>query len=114
MERSELTQALRKLDHDVKELDKVMTETAVVTKFDVGDMWEKLPEYTKRANELGIAKTYQPEYMIGKKLVLVTNLKPAKLRGVLSEGMILCAEDENGNLSLVSPEKAFGAGCEVR
>ena len=44
----------------------------------------------------------------------MANLKPAKLRGVLSEGMILCAEDENGNLSLVSPEKPFGAGLEVR
>jgi methionyl-tRNA synthetase len=62
----------------------------------------------------GIAKHYTPEEMVGKTVVLVANLKPAKLRGVLSEGMILCAEDENGNLSLVSPEKAFGAGCEVR
>jgi methionyl-tRNA synthetase len=62
----------------------------------------------------GIAKHYTPEEMVGKTVVLVANLKPAKLRGVLSEGMILCAEDENGNLSLVFPEKAFGAGCEVR
>lgn len=62
----------------------------------------------------GIAKHYTPQEMVGKTVVLVANLKPAKLRGVLSEGMILCAEDENGNLSLVSPEKAFGAGCEVR
>ena len=52
----------------------------------------------------GIAKHYSPEEMLNKTVVLVANLKPAKLRGVLSEGMILCAEDENGNLSLVSPE----------
>ena len=62
----------------------------------------------------GIAKHYSPEEMVGKTVVLVANLKPAKLRGVLSEGMILCAENEKGELSLVSPEKAFGAGNTVR
>ncbi len=62
----------------------------------------------------GIAKAYSPEEMVGKKVVLVFNLKKAKLRGIESDGMILCAEDENGELSLVSPEKAFPSGCEVR
>ncbi len=62
----------------------------------------------------GIAKFYTPEEMVGKKVVVVTNLKPVKLRGVLSEGMILCAEDKNGNLSLVSPEKPVESGATVR
>ena len=62
----------------------------------------------------GIAKHYTPEEMVGKKVIVVTNLKPVKLRGVLSEGMILCAEDKNGNLSLISPEKPFGSGGSVR
>lgn len=62
----------------------------------------------------GIAKFYTPEEMIGKKVVLVTNLKPVKLCGVLSEGMILCAEDENGNLSLLSPEKTMASGAKIR
>ena len=62
----------------------------------------------------GIAKFYTPEEMVGKTVVLIANLKPAKLCGVVSEGMLLCAEDENGNLSLIAPEKAFGAGCSVR
>jgi methionyl-tRNA synthetase len=53
----------------------------------------------------GIAKHYKPEEMVGKKVVFVTNLAPRKVCGVLSEGMILCAEDENGMLSLVVPEK---------
>ncbi len=53
----------------------------------------------------GIAKHYTPEEMVGKKVVFVTNLAPRKVCGVLSEGMILCAEDENGTLSLVIPEK---------
>ncbi len=62
----------------------------------------------------GIAKFYTPEEMVGKKVLVVTNLKPVKLRGVLSEGMILCAEDENGTLSLVSPEKPIKSGGSVR
>lgn len=62
----------------------------------------------------GIAKYYTPEEMVGKKVVLVTNLKPVKLCGVLSEGMILCAEDDEGNLSLLSPEKAMKSGAQIR
>ncbi len=62
----------------------------------------------------GIAKFYTPEEMVGKKVVVVTNLKPVKLRGVLSEGMILCAEGEDGTLSLVSPEKLVASGATVK
>ncbi len=62
----------------------------------------------------GIAKFYTPEEMVGKKVVVVTNLKPVKLCGVLSEGMILCAEDGEGRLSLVSPERAVDSGATVR
>ena len=62
----------------------------------------------------GIAKYYTPEEMVGKKVLVVTNLKPVKLRGVLSEGMILCAEDKDGNLALVSPEKPIASGGSVR
>ena len=61
----------------------------------------------------GIKSNYTPEEMVGKKVMVVVNLKPAKLAGVLSEGMILCAEDENGNLSLVTPEKEMPAGAEI-
>ena len=62
----------------------------------------------------GIAKFYTPEEMVGKRVVVVTNLRPVKLRGVLSEGMILCAEDGNGNLSLISPEKLVESGATVK
>ncbi|MBQ4383648.1 MAG: methionine--tRNA ligase subunit beta, partial [Firmicutes bacterium] len=62
----------------------------------------------------GIAQWYTPEEFVGKKVVVVTNLKPVKLRGVLSEGMILCAEDAAGNLAVVSPEKDIETGGEVR
>lgn len=61
----------------------------------------------------GIAKYYSPEQMIGKKVVVVTNLKPVKLRGVLSEGMILAASDESGNLALVSTDTNIIDGAEI-
>ncbi len=61
----------------------------------------------------GIAKFYTPEEMVGKKVVMITNLKPAKLRGILSEGMLLCAEDEEGNLALLTPEKAMPSGSGI-
>ena len=61
----------------------------------------------------GIKAHYSPEEMVGKKVMVVTNLKPAKLAGVLSEGMILCAEDAEGNLALMTPEKNMPAGAEV-
>ena len=61
----------------------------------------------------GIKAHYSPEEMVGKKVMVVTNLKPAKLAGVVSEGMILCAEDTEGNLSLMVPEKKMPAGAEI-
>ncbi len=61
----------------------------------------------------GIKAHYTPEEMVGKKVMVLVNLKPAKLAGVLSEGMLLCAEDADGNLSLVVPEKEMPAGAEI-
>ena len=61
----------------------------------------------------GIKAYYTPEEMVGKKVMVVTNLKPAKLAGILSEGMILCAEDAEGNVCVVSPEKNMPAGSEI-
>ena len=61
----------------------------------------------------GIKSHYSAEEMVGKKVMVVTNLKPAKLAGILSEGMILCAEDADGNLALMTPEKEMPAGAEI-
>lgn len=61
----------------------------------------------------GIKAHYSAKEMVGKKVMVVVNLKPAKLAGVLSEGMLLCAEDEEGNLSLMTPEKPMPAGAEI-
>ena len=61
----------------------------------------------------GIKAYYSPEEMVGKKVMVLVNLKPAKLAGVLSEGMLLCAEDAEGNLALMTPEKPMPAGAEI-
>ena len=61
----------------------------------------------------GIAQYYTPEQMVGRKVIMVTNLKPAKLRGIVSEGMILCAEDAEGNLQLLAPAGDIGSGSTI-
>ncbi len=61
----------------------------------------------------GIKQHYTAEEMVGKKVMVLVNLKPAKLAGVVSEGMLLCAEDADGNLALVTPEKDMPAGAEI-
>lgn len=61
----------------------------------------------------GIKQYYTPEEMVGKKVMVLVNLKPATLAGVVSEGMLLCAEDADGNLALVVPEKEMPAGAEI-
>ena len=61
----------------------------------------------------GIKAYYKPEEMVGKKVMVLVNLKPAKLAGVLSEGMLLCAEDAEGKLALMMPEKEMPAGAEI-
>jgi methionyl-tRNA synthetase len=61
----------------------------------------------------GIKAHYTPEEMVGKKVMVLVNLKPATLAGVVSEGMLLCAEDADGNLALVKPEKEMPSGAEI-
>lgn len=61
----------------------------------------------------GIKAYYKPEEMVGKKVMVLLNLKPAKLAGVVSEGMLLCAEDADGNLALMTPEKEMPSGAEI-
>ena len=61
----------------------------------------------------GIKAHYTPEEMVGKRVCVLVNLKPARLAGVLSEGMLLCAEDASGKLALVVPEKEMPAGAEI-
>ena len=66
-----------------------------------------------KQNVSGIKQHYSAEEMVGKKVMVIVNLKPAKLAGVMSEGMLLCAEDAEGNLALMTPEKKMPAGAEI-
>lgn len=110
-----------------KEEDYINIEDFEKVKLKVGEVIEcekiaksdkLLKSKIKIGNEIrqivsGIAKYYTPEQMIGKKVVVVTNLKPVKLRGVLSEGMILAASDESGNLALVSTDTNIVSGADI-
>ena len=105
----------------IDDFAKVKLKTAKVTACERLENSDKLLKLSLEVGEeqrtvvSGIAKSYSPEELVGKTVVLVYNLAPAKLRGTLSEGMILCAEDENGNISIVAPEKiCASSGLEVR
>lgn len=104
----------------IDDFDKVELKVGEVIACERVEKSDKLLHETVKIGEeirsvvSGIAKHYTPEEMVGKKVIVVANLKPVKLRGVLSEGMILCAEDKDGNLSLISPEKPFESGGAVR
>ncbi|MGI5899223.1 MAG: methionine--tRNA ligase [Christensenellales bacterium] len=104
----------------IDDFAKVQLLTGLVTACEAVKKSDKLLKLTVKVGQdertvvSGIAQYYSPEEMIGKAVVLVANLKPVKLRGVLSQGMILCAEDSEGNLRIVSPEGGFPHGCEVR
>ena len=105
---------------DIDYFDKVKLEIGTVVASERVEKADKLLKNTIRINGVdktivsGIAKYYNPEDIIGKQVVVVTNLKPVKLRGILSEGMVLCAVDEKTNdLSLISPIKEMPDGTQV-
>ena len=110
----------RKAEIAIDDFSKVDLRVALVTACEKVEKTDKLLKLTVKLGEetrtvvSGIAKFYTPEEMVGKRVVMIANLKPAKLRGIESRGMILCAEDAEGNLSLVSPEKAgFADGSGI-
>ena len=112
---------------DIEPKDEITFDDFTKTQFQVGEIIAC--EEVKKSKKLlcsqvrigsqvkqivsGIKAHYTPEEMVGKKVMVLVNLKPAKLAGVLSEGMLLCAEDENGELSLVVPEKNMPSGAEI-
>ncbi|MBE7061741.1 MAG: methionine--tRNA ligase [Clostridiales bacterium] len=104
---------------DFEDFAKVELRVALVTACEKVEKSKKLLKLTVKLGEetrtvvSGIAGYYTPEELIGKKLTMVTNLKPAKLCGIVSEGMIVCAEDDNGNIAYLSPEKDVPDGSMV-
>ena len=104
---------------DIEDFGKVELKVALVTACEKVEKSKKLLKLTVKLGEetrtvvSGIALAYAPEYLVGKKIVMVTNLKPAKLCGIMSEGMILCAEDADGKLSFLSPEIDMPDGSSI-
>ena len=74
----------------------------------------RLYQLSKNLDEALDPSDYTPEEMVGKSVIVVTNLKPVKLRGILSQGMVLCASDEEGKLCLVAPIDGMKPGSEIR
>ena len=112
-------------DHSEKEpisiddFAKVQIKIALVTACEKVEKSKKLLKLTVKVGEetrtvvSGIALAYSPEELVGKKLAMITNLKPAKLCGIMSEGMIICAENNEGNLAFLTPEKDIEDGSQV-
>jgi len=104
---------------DLDDFAKVQLKIALVTACEKVEKSKKLLKLTVKVGEevrtvvSGIALAYTPEQLVGKKLAMITNLKPAKLCGIVSEGMIVCAEDENGNLAYLTPEKDIADGSQI-
>ena len=104
---------------EIDDFAKVQLKIALVTACEKVEKSKKLLKLTVKVGEetrtvvSGIALAYTPEQLVGKKLAMITNLKPAKLCGIVSEGMIVCAEDENGNLAYLTPEKDIADGSQI-
>ena len=104
---------------EIDDFAKVQLKVALVTACEKVEKSKKLLKLTvKLGDEIrtvvsGIALAYSPEDLIGKKLVMVTNLKPCKLCGIMSEGMIVCAENDEGKLAFLTPEKDIEDGSQV-
>lgn len=112
---------------DIEAKEEITYDDFMKTQFQVGEIikCEEVPKSKKllcsqvkigssvKQIVSGIKQHYSAEEMVGKKVMVLVNLKPAKLAGVLSEGMLLCAEDENGELALMVPEKKMPSGAEI-
>ena len=104
---------------DIDDFAKVQLKIALVTACEKVEKSKKLLKLTVKVGEetrtvvSGIALYYTPEQLIGKKLAMITNLKPAKLCGIVSEGMIICAENQEGKLAFLTPEKDIEDGSEI-
>jgi methionyl-tRNA synthetase len=115
----EQKEVIKKPEIAFDDFTKVQLQIALITACEKVEKSKKLLKLTVKLGEetrtvvSGIANAYSPEYLIGKKVLMVTNLKPAKLCGIMSEGMIVCAEDENGNLAFMTPEKDMPDGSNV-
>ena len=112
-------EVVKKEEIDFETFSKVELKVALVTACEKVEKADKLLKLTVKLGEetrtvvSGIAMKYKPEEMVGKKIVMITNLKPVKLHGIMSEGMIICAEDEKGDISLIAPIEDIADGSVI-
>ncbi len=125
--KEEATETFSEPEIDIEPKEEITYDDFMKMQFQVGEIiaCEEVPKSKKLlcskvriGSEVkqivsGIKKHYSAEEMVGKKVMVLVNLKPAKLAGILSEGMLLCAEDENGELALMIPEKKMPSGAEI-
>ena len=115
----EVKEENKKAPIEIDDFAKVELKIAKVLACEKVEKSKKLLKLTVKVGEetrtvvSGIALAYSPEEMVGKKLAMITNLKPAKLCGIVSEGMIICAEDKNGKLAFLTPEKDIDDGSQI-
>ena len=109
----------KKPEISIDDFGKVQLQIAKVIACEKVEKSKKLLKLTVKVGEetrtvvSGIALHYTPEQLIGKKLAMITNLKPVKLCGITSEGMIICAEDKDGTVSFLTPEKDVTEGSQI-
>ncbi len=103
----------------IEDFEKVQLKIAKVIACEKVEKSKKLLKLTVKIGEeertvvSGIALKYQPEYLVGKKLAMITNLKPVKLCGIESQGMIVCAENAEGDIAFLTPEHDVEDGSEI-
>lgn len=104
---------------DIEDFEKVQLKIAKVIACEKVEKSKKLLKLTVKIGDeertvvSGIAQKYSPEYLVGKKLAMITNLKPVKLCGIESQGMIICAENAAGDIAFLSPERDIDDGSEI-
>ena len=112
-------ESAKKPQINFEDFEKVEFKVALITACEKVEKSKKLLKLKVKLGDeertvvSGIANAYSPEYLVGKKVVMVTNLAPAKLCGIVSEGMIVCAENEEGKISFLTPEKDIEDGSPI-
>jgi len=115
----EKTEKTKILEVSIEDFAKLQLKVALVTECEKVEKSDKLLKLSVKLGDetrtvvSGIAKQFTPQEMVGKKVVMIANLKPVKLRGIESQGMILCAENKEGKLSLITPQTDIEDGSDI-
>ena len=118
IENAPIIEFSKKDDISIDDFDKIQLKVGLVLTSETVPKSKLLHSHVRVGSKVlsilsGIGKHYTPEKLIGKRVVVVTNLPPREMKGLISEGMILCAEDSLGNLSILTPEKPLTDGSNI-